>query len=240
MIGTKKGVKRGCGTREEGAAYLETGIDEDGEPVWSFLIDSPKQFVPDSKIGQEVVRIHGTYHLIDWIGQTHYPYVSDFVEEVRRYGVSRRISRNLNVSLLTPQSRVLCVHARAVIPGTPEQDPLDAESERRCALQWAEGDTDHLDHPQKACTRKWYWDAEGQAPNEEYPEDEAQSDYRFFASFAYGPVEGLDVPEPKPGIFASFPITNLTVIEAEDGSHEPLYEDLSEASGEIPVIVSPA
>ena len=54
------------------------------------------------------------YDLLIHIGAEHYPYVPDYLEETRRYGVSRRVNPNLNLSLLTMQSRMLLAHPKAI------------------------------------------------------------------------------------------------------------------------------
>lgn len=52
-------------------------------------------------------------HLVLGVGKKYYPYVPDFVEEWRRWGLSKRIPRNFNVSDLIPgKSQLLLVHPR--------------------------------------------------------------------------------------------------------------------------------
>lgn len=236
MVGTTPGVERGCGYREQGAVYLECGLDEDGEPIESFLIDPPTEFEVDAHIGQELIDVNGTTHVFDWIGSSHYEYTADFIEEIRHYGLSRRISRNLEVSRLTPASRILCLHARAYIPGYEENEQMGEHEmnhpKRRCGKYHQDGDETHLEYPTGACSRKWWWDAE--------PTTEG-TQTRSVASFSYGPVHGWDVPEPEGAIFLSLPITNFAVIMAEDGSHMDTTDDLRERTGDaLPVINSEA
>lgn len=237
MIGTTAGVERGCGYREQSGAYLECALDPEGASIEHFLIDPPVVFEPDAKIGQELVERNGVVHIFDWIGATHYPFTADFVEEVSRYGMSRRISVNLDVDRLSARSRVLCVHPRARFQGVKE-DPSETYAngpvppQKRCA-KWAQTrDESHIDFPEAACTSKWWWDAE---PTDEHT--------RSFASFSYGPVYGAEMPDPEPAIFASFPVSNISVIEANDGSHTEIAERLVDkvpADANIPVITSPA
>lgn len=231
MVGTTAGVERGCGYREKGGAYLECGLDEDGAPVEAFLIDPPTEFHTDVQIGQQLVSRDGVTHVLDWIGSSHYGFPCDFIEEVRRYGMSRRISRNLDVERLTSRSRVLCIHARARFVGVNETPPTPNRPKQRCGLFFQEGNNFHLQDERSPCTRKWYWDAE---PNDGEKE-------RKVASFSYGPVWGATMPAPVSGIFASFPISNITVINADDGSDKETARDLAgKTAGEIPVITSPA
>jgi hypothetical protein len=235
MIGTTTGIERGCGYREQGGAYLECGLDEDGAPLEEFLIDPPRAFDIDTKIGQELIDVNGTVHIFDWIGSGHYPYVSDFVEEVRRYGVSRRISRNFDLDRLSRESRMILVHKRARFEGHAEDREFvethgDGLPSRHCAFYEQQGEEAHLDFPTGACTRKWWWDAE---PN-------AEKYTRKVASFEYGPVLGAEMPDPVPAIFASFPISNVAVIQANDGSHNDLAADLHERNPQIPVVTTQA
>jgi hypothetical protein len=247
MTGTTSGVERGCGYREQGGAYVECGLDEDGAPVEEFLIDPPVEYEPDTKIGQELVKRHGTVHVFDWIGSTHYPYTADFVEEVRRYGLSRRISTNLDVSRFSADSRIICIHARARFEGVDEDPAVTygdgpVPPEKRCA-KYAQADTPsekaaqaHLEYPTAACTMKWWWDA---------PPDDKDSErmHRTVASFGYSPVYGVDMPEPVPAVFASFPISNVCVIRADDGSHEETAQQMSDKlpdDANIPLIISEA
>lgn len=232
MIGTTAGVQRGCGYREQGAAYLECGLDPDGAEIWEFLIDPPHPFEMDSTIGQEIIEVNGVAHVFDWIGATHYPWPCDFIEEVNRFGLSRRISRNFDTDRLSRQSRIFCIHGKARYEGQPIQKPKDFRGESRCALHATTGDRDHLKDRRKPCTRKWWWAAE--------PSTEG-SRIRSVGDVTYEYVEGVQMPDPEPGIFASFPISNLTVIQANDGSHEETHDSLRERTpNEIPVTTSQA
>lgn len=232
MIGSTEGVQRGCGQREQGAVYLETGLDPDGAEVWEFLVDPPHPFSIDAKLGQELIEVDGTAHVFDWIGQKHYPWPCDFVEEIRRHGLSRRVSRNFDFDRLTRGSRVFCIHGRALYEGHPIQEPKDFEAETRCGLHAQEGDESHLKDRRLPCTRKWWWAA---------TPDVEGSTTRSVGDVTYEYVEGVKMPDPEPAIFAAFPISNLTVIRAKDGSHEDTYDEVREvAPSDIPVTISQA
>lgn len=114
-------VPRGCGDRKEGGIYAECGLSSHGRPLEDFLVDSPLP-LPDGLDMRALANKPqvwmdprtGAHHLIIWIGAEHYPYVADYVEEVRRYGASRRISSAVDLSKLTPgESRMILVHPLA-------------------------------------------------------------------------------------------------------------------------------
>jgi hypothetical protein len=121
-------VERGCGERQPGGVYLETGLSPHGRPLEEFLLDPPVA-VPDGldlankpqlwqrtfASGEPVcdAEEHPIYDILMWVGAEFYPYCPDFIEEVRRYGASRRLNPNLDLSLLSRSSRMILVHPRA-------------------------------------------------------------------------------------------------------------------------------
>jgi hypothetical protein len=122
-------VPRGCGDREPGGAYIESGLSPWGRPLEAFLIDPPLP-MPDgldlvnkptlwqrTLSGGEIARdADGVpiYDVLIWVGCAYYPYCPDFVEEVRRYGASRKLNPNLDLSLLSQASHMLLAHPRVI------------------------------------------------------------------------------------------------------------------------------
>lgn len=108
-------MSRGCGDRKEGGLYLVCELSPYGMPVEHFLIDPA---VPWNGPGLRSPLIQkdaeGVNHLIMSVGHTYYPYVSDFVEEVRVMGISKRIPRTFDLSVLSPSSKLLLVHPMGV------------------------------------------------------------------------------------------------------------------------------
>ena len=118
-------VPRGCGDREPGGVYAECGLSPRGRPLEEFLIDPPlpipagldlvnkpqtwQRMLPtgEPSIDREGLPI---YDLLIWVGAEHYPYCPDFLEEVKRYGASRRLNPNLDLSLLSRSSRMILGH----------------------------------------------------------------------------------------------------------------------------------
>jgi hypothetical protein len=114
-------VPRGCGERVEGGLYAECGLGERGSPLESFLVDSPLP-LPDGLDRRALANKAQVWedprtrvcHLVIWVGAEHYPFVADYVEEVRRYGASRRIGAMVDIERLTPGvSRMIMVHPLA-------------------------------------------------------------------------------------------------------------------------------
>ena len=134
-------VERGCGERQPGGVYLETGLSPHGRPLEEFLLDPPVP-VPDGldvinkpqlwlrteASGEPVcdAEEHPIYDMLMWVGVEFYPYCPDFIEEVRRYGASRRLNPNLDLSLLSRASRMILVHPRARNLAWQEQTPPES------------------------------------------------------------------------------------------------------------------
>lgn len=129
-----KTVSRGCGKkRVAGGTYIEVELSDQGLPIECFLVDEPlplwaiesggvtKYFVNSDNgpveikaRGVNLVQIKGVTHVFDWVGKQFYPYVWDFIEEARRYGVSRRCEMP-DYSMITGDSRLILVHPGAWI-----------------------------------------------------------------------------------------------------------------------------
>lgn len=121
--------ERGCGYRVPGGVYLVTDVNsKDGTPIDSFLFDPP--WVPIDKegnrhypgaLGVDIVqdpKDDKVNHVWDWIGCEHYPYFPDFWEETRRFGLSRKVSSNLNFDLLSSKSQIIGFHKYGVVSAT--------------------------------------------------------------------------------------------------------------------------
>ncbi len=124
---------RGCGDREEGGVYAESGLSASGgSPLEHFLFDPPLP-LPDGvdlvnkpQLWQRIDPISGepvldpvtdipVYDLLIWIGAEHYPEAVDYIEETRRLGASRRLNPQMDLSKLTCASRMLLAHPRVII-----------------------------------------------------------------------------------------------------------------------------
>jgi hypothetical protein len=112
--------RRGCGTRKAGGLYAVCELIEDGMAVEMFVLDPaiPWEGGPFQGVQlRERQDGSGIYDLIDWVGESFYPTVPDFVEEGREMGFSTKIpvNKSIDYSLLTPYESTLCyVHAKTI------------------------------------------------------------------------------------------------------------------------------
>lgn len=123
-------IERGCGRRIPGGIYLVSDTSPFGLPIESFLLDPPVEVRAELKLpkrGVAMIERDGTYYVADHVGSEHYPNAADVIEEARRFGVSRRISRKFDFSLLTPESRLLLAHARGLFTNWRAYRKADAE-----------------------------------------------------------------------------------------------------------------
>ena len=118
----------------------------------------------------------GVTHVLDIVGRQHYPTVLAFVDEARRMGISRRISRNSDFSRITPASRLLLLHPHADIANAPEF-PTTGRCPCHVPAHLADGFTD-------MCAR--LWPLEPLAP--------AQHRLAMFASFPIPQIEVVSDP----------------------------------------------
>jgi len=131
--------ERGCGDREPGGVYAESGLSKNGLPLEVFLFDPPLP-VPqeldlvnkpqlwqrvDPTTGEPVLDENGRpiFDLLIHVGAEHYPWAVDYIEETRRMGASRRLNPNLDLAKLSRSSRMLLAHPKAFIIGWHELIP---------------------------------------------------------------------------------------------------------------------
>ena len=102
---------RGCGTRDRGGTYLCSGQSLNGQPIESFIMDPAKLWPGEWHRGFTIVQGRGCNHVAIFISKEDYPSPWSFVEEVRRFGASRKVTPHFPFHLLTPGcSRMLFVH----------------------------------------------------------------------------------------------------------------------------------
>ena len=224
-------VERGCGTRKRGGIYAECGLSPWGEPLEHFLVDPPVPIDAEalglSPIGVTLLAdpATGATHVLDWVGEEAYPNPADFLEEVRRFGLSRRLPRTLPFARLDARSRIVLVHRRA---NMADATAYTADWRRPCPKQLPE-------HQQPAtapslCAGIWWEDVADGVPIVPVGSDDRQDARlvrRSMPSFSYlarsAPAEAT--PAYVPAIFARFPLSRLAVIEdPEGGSHEAAFQ----------------
>lgn len=254
-----KTVARGCGKkRVAGGTYIEVERSEDGLPIECFLVDEPmplwavesgrgiKYFVnsDDGPIeikprGVNLVKVKGVTHVFDWIGKQFYPYVWDYIEETRRYGLSRRFELP-DYSMITSESRLILVHPRAWIENTRDyRAAILAEDRTWFCPKMAIPDKYRADEPHDIASGSHHCLGYGLHDFEELDIDETSSGAvtRTLASEARYLVERRPDnvrPEYKPAIFAKFRIPKIVVVaDTKDQTHNDKLDRLAGAG--VPV-----
>tara|TARA_Y100000310_G_scaffold338657_1_gene428984 strand:+ start:7960 stop:8550 length:591 start_codon:yes stop_codon:yes gene_type:complete len=174
-----------------------------------------------------------------WVGQEHYPYVSDFVEEARQHGVSRRvpITRELTYSVLDHRdSRILLVHPRAIYNGNytlrdtgADEPDILVPREPRKDQRDLNGRTNvrDCDHPLCRTRSDTYcafagWDLS----TGDSVKGHEVSDHDEFKRVVTPSVEYLVRPPKvvtgsnkdwRPGIFAAFPLSHFEYVNSQGG-----------------------
>ena len=223
-------AERGCGERKSGGIYAEMGCGPDGLPLEHFIVDPPIVIDPAalglSPIGVQLVERDGVWHILDWIGSEHYPNVADFLEEVRRFGLSRRIAKTVDFSKLTERSKILVVHARAHVENfRTYADHWLGVRYNRCPKELS---AHNLPDAPDSCAGVWWEDVEGGSTFPFPGRGGAGGEGKRFIlrpmpAFNYVAASRPDGVTPRylPAVLASFPITRLVVIRGEHDEHEP-------------------
>jgi len=226
MYPSTTSTERGCGKRVPAGIYAETRLSPGGQPIETFIVDPPKRIDIDAwgltARGAKLIEVGGVWHVFDIVGCEHYPYVADMVEEIRRKGASRRLAGNLDFSRLTPESRLVLVHARAVIDNFNEYP----QPPRVVCPRF-----EHLAHLKEPCAGLWWHDI----PENDLTVD-AYGNYQRaipggVAYHATPRVEGI-TPHYHHGIFIRLPVTNLAVIAGRNPQEEREAEKSCQAAGQ--------
>ena len=219
-------VERGCGEREQGGVYGESGLSPYGSPLENFLIDPPLplpegiDLINKPQLCEDPAT--GITHLLIWVGAEHYTYTPDYIEETRRFGASRRINPNLELSRLTHESHMILAHPRAINALWEEQNPPQ-ECQKHIPLH--DIPSLHLldAHPAQqegSCLYK-LWEVIPQEAATEVLELEGErpSCLRKVGStiYQYRPT-GESAEGLQPGLFATLPITGIALIQYDDGT----------------------
>ncbi len=229
-----KGLVRGCGRRQKNAAYLEVAMSPWGSEIEIFLIDPPIPIDKDalglSAIGAKLIKREpeDVWDVWDIIGESFYPNVQDFIEEARRFGISRRLSSKLDFSLLTDKSKLMTMHSRAWIDNHYDYTVLPAGL-GQCPKQLRSHDPWNDNATSVMCVGLYSEDIEG---GQSVTADCTRLVERTMPAFKYSgycrPFKFDDkgrkvytvTPSYRLALFAAFPIGRLVVIRDEDGAHE--------------------
>jgi hypothetical protein len=252
---------RGCGYRIRGAVYLETKLGPFGKPIEDFLIDSPQVIDPNAlgmrPRGMTPLLREDATHLLDWVGAEGYPNVTDFIEEARRKGISRRVLPSL-LGDLTPESRLLLVHPRASVRNAVEFWQALANGARAgyptvpCPSA-IRGDMNHpnmvgpalkLDTlpdewtiPQPWCLGCCWHDVIGKQDGEQVLATVGDVTYH-----AWPRPEVTSAVEYQPALFAAFPITSIAVVRDPDDADRvnKLFAQVNDLLNGIPAFLEDA
>lgn len=230
-------VPRGCGAaRKVGGIYLEVDRAPDGVPVEAFLVDPPVPVDPDAlgitPKGVKIIDDGEAGVLIDWIGNRDYQNVTDWVEEVRRQGISRRLPSNLEFDQLSADTRLLYVHAKAVIHNSAD---YWAHGDRWCPRWIPEHEYLAYREGGGLCAAIWWDDVVDGVP---VGLTDPRMVNRLMPSFTYLGRCRPDGVQPvyQPGVFFQHRIDRLVVVrDPVGGRHEQVWERVNEA--DLPVVL---
>jgi hypothetical protein len=251
------GVERGCGRRQKGATYLSVPVtSKGGVPLDEFLVCPPRPVdraaLRLEPIGVQLIEIGGITHVFDIVGATHYPNVADMISELRRHGASRRIAGTTDFRRLTPQSRLVLLHERAIIRNADQLRMIlrNEERERRPdALGWSPltfCPPRRLDHmalpiddpqPEEMCQALYWEDIDGGETVLD-PAVPWRTVDRSVGSTTYRARRRPDHFEPvyELAIFAMLPIHHISVIrDPEGGRHRRAVDKANQ--GSLPVVL---
>jgi len=205
------GGPRECGPgRQAGHIYAECGFGPNGAPIESFLIDHPTGVNPEqlglSSQGITLIERAGVWHIVDIVGETHYPYAADFIEEARAIGISRKLPRTSEFSKLTADSTLILIHPKARL-----KDPQAAASHTigfHCPC--GKG------HPATDPCAAWHWFAPPATVQGTLKRRLKRTTYEVKPLFTGAPDLKF-----TPAYFMRVPISNLSVIRDRDGRVNP-------------------
>lgn len=220
-------VERGCGFRTKGGIYAEVPTSPWGSPLEAFLVDPTLPIVPSkfglTPVNMRVFQRDGIYHIIDWIGAQHYPTAVHWLEEVRRFGVSTKLSLSADeLKLLGPGSCIFPVHGFAYF------DPRDAhyadlQNLQNLGYSWKHCPTGKHPKPDGSMCVGLLWQNLPAVPERESVESVLpyRAHHYKMPSFEFAgyeqPGDFENVPDNyQPAIFARFPITRLIMIRDDD------------------------
>ena len=156
-----KPFNAGCGVRRAGATYLVSNMQKYLETYkYSyFLFDPPVVINPAEwgvcPQGLSFVFNQGYWHVMDWIGATHYPNAADILEEAYEHGGSTLTPLKQDLQKLTPgYSRRLLIHPRGhvVDPTYLKENRLPLERIPLCFLEEEDYRRDmHINNPLDMC-----------------------------------------------------------------------------------------
>lgn len=210
--------------RIPGGIYLCTPLSPIGSPVESFLICPPMPLPEGVTISAQGVSIvqgpDGNHHVLDWIGESHYPNVADWIEETRRKGISRRIQSSAEFEKLTENSRLYVIHPKAILSSFEEREKLCC-NQGLCDFRCCPKAIRNHPHPDETCAVMWWHDVMAEPLGEGWKTitiEDKEFSFRLFTDFHYRAEPVREERKHQPGIFGSFPIRSLEIVRRKEGS----------------------
>ena len=200
------GGERLCGEgRTIGSIYVECGSIWGRIPLENFLVDpvipiDPIQFTFSNLGVTPWIDDQGVTHLIDIVGESHYPSIADFIEEGKKMGFSRKVQKNLPWSSLTPQSQIIFLHKKAHIINHTDYTAIPLN----CPKNIHQAGDDCIGY---------HWNSHFTPAPNLLRSLGVNGEYRVTPSPVNQPT-----PKLQMGMFLKLPITNLTVINTPDSN----------------------
>lgn len=242
-------IVRGCGTRVSGGVYVETLTGPNGHPVECFVKDPPIPLDVNAiglgHVGVKLIERNGVYHIFDWVGEGYYPNVTDFIEEVRKFGASRRLPKTLDFSKLTEQSTLVLVHSRGAwtesgatfdqMTAMMKETNDDHHPPQLCpeivkSMHHGVFSSEHL-----PCSSLWWYDHDADNSQEKASGILYK---REMPSLAYSAVvRPWLMPSYIPAIFMILPIHQIAIVrDSGTGSHNDTHEKINgQLEGRVPL-----
>jgi len=192
--------------KKPGGVYICTKLSTHGAPLEEFIIDPPRPYEGEKFRVPVILEKDGLQHLLFWVGKAFYPFPSDFIEEVRRFGASKRVPVDFPIEKLSAGSLMFFVHPRAIIKNHNLLPPPH---------QCPKGFPDHLSN-ETYCLGHSYQVAPAN--------DEGK---RKIGDTVYE-VKPLTVDvqlDFVPGIFLRLPITDIDHVLYKDGRADPRVKE---------------
>jgi len=244
---------RGCGKRVAGGIYAECPLGVGGRPLEDYLLEPPVVIDPQAMgltpVGVQLLQRGDTWHVVDWVGEAHYPNVADMVEEIRSFGLSRRLPKTLEFDKLGPHSRILLVHRRAHVDNWAAYLRARASEDEIVggggSATWAccKRPGEHraaalltkLDHADDVpmCIATWYHDLDAPEGSDSVHVSRVVGDTQYDAMAR--PV-GIQ-PLYRTAIFATLPIANLCVVANPEDSAQEAAAVVAAQDAKLPVTV---
>ncbi len=199
-------MTRGCGKRKPGGVYICTKLSPHGVPLEEFIIDPPEAYEGEKFRVPIVFEKNGKNHLLFWVGKEFYPFPSDFIEEVRRFGASKRVPVDFPVQKLSVGSLMFFVHSLAIIknhdvlsqpPLCPKHLESHLNNETRC-----------LGHSYQVAPANY----EGRRKVGDTVYDVKPAETELSLEF-------------EPGIFLRLPVTDIDHVVYKDGKPDPWVQE---------------